>query len=441
MGRIWLIAPQGSRVVEQVARRLAEHFGPLQVLTRSTNGKWEVGDAVVVFLENVAAPDSACAAWSGLVDPRIEQALAADAPLIPVLVDGLTMPAAERLPAALTPLAFKHALPLRSDERLPRDVGRLVEDLEAQLRRQVGAAFPYDFWLMPFGVVVAVVGLCYCVVLVRDVTDWSFAYETVEQLGRGMLALALAGPMALGAGMLMIAGGLWWRKRRRTARDRAEYFRRGSGALPPVVNDRAWATFCAGAAAVGWGVLAAAVALAFAAAATTPCKRSPSGRRLVILGLIAAAIGAAWTTAVWLRQRELRAALVDYAAGEKELTAERFDAAIERLKLVAARWPWYSNAHYRLAEALDRKERERDAMAAVDAAIRAYPVNAQGVWGPSHLLASDAYLLRAKLHRRANELDLAERDSDAAARVGGGFINLFGGLMRFWEDSTRDLQQ
>jgi tetratricopeptide (TPR) repeat protein len=433
MGRIWLMAPDGSRVVEQVARPLQEHFGAPRVLTRAAEGEWRQGDAVVALLEATgAAGDGAGAPWSGALDARVEQALAADAPLIPVLVDGVTMPAAAGLPPALRPLAYKHALPVRSDERLPRDVGRLVEDLEAQLRHVVGEAFPYDFWLLPVGGLLATGGVCYSATLVRDVTDWSFGYERADALERGMWALAWAGPGLLGAGLLIVALGWWWRTKRTCARRRAEFFRRGSGALPPPVNGPAWACYCAGAAAVGWGPGAASVASACAAPAVARRRHSGRGGRLIALGLAAAVAGSAWTTAVWLRQRELRAAVQEYAAGREEQKTEKLDAAIERFQRLAARWPWYANGHFRLAEALAEQDRDSEALAAADAAIRRYPTGGQGVWGPDQERAREAYLLRSKLHDRLGDGHQAARDSEAAGRV-NGFFNIFGGLMRFWE--------
>jgi hypothetical protein len=43
-------------------------------------------------------------------------------------------------------------------------------------------------------------------------------------------------------------------------------------------------------------------------------------------------------------------------------------------------------------------------------------------------------MLRSRLNERLGEGDRADRDSQAAGRV-SGFINIFGGLLRFWESS------
>jgi tetratricopeptide (TPR) repeat protein len=176
---------------------------------------------------------------------------------------------------------------------------------------------------------------------------------------------------------------------------------------------------------------------AAACAARALARRRQSGRagRLVAVGLAGAVVGSAWTTAVWLRQRELAAAVQQYAVGRQEQSAENLDAAIQRFEQVAAKWPWYANGHYRLAEALAEQGREREALAAADAAIPGYPTGGQSLWGPNQNRAYDAYTLRSRLHARLGQSELAERDTKAADRV-SGFINIFGGLLRFWETAT-----
>jgi tetratricopeptide (TPR) repeat protein len=140
---------------------------------------------------------------------------------------------------------------------------------------------------------------------------------------------------------------------------------------------------------------------------------------------------------VWLRQRELRAAIGEYVIGRQEQTAGKLDEAIKRYQQVAAKWPWYANGHFRLAQTLAEQGRDREALAAVDAAIRRYPTRAQSVWGPNQNRAFDAYTLRSQLHDRLGDRELADRDSESARRV-SGFINIIGGMMRFWETSPEE---
>ena len=66
-----------------------------------------------------------------MVRIEVESALQRGKHVIPVLVQGATMPADEALPAALAPLAFRIASPLRPDPDFGTDLLRLVDALRA----------------------------------------------------------------------------------------------------------------------------------------------------------------------------------------------------------------------------------------------------------------------------------------------------------------------
>jgi hypothetical protein len=61
---------------------------------------------------------------------EIQAAVDAGATLMPLLIDGTTMPAADSLPEALRGITEMHALPLRTDDWVRVDFPRLVADLE-----------------------------------------------------------------------------------------------------------------------------------------------------------------------------------------------------------------------------------------------------------------------------------------------------------------------
>jgi hypothetical protein len=61
---------------------------------------------------------------------EIEGALARKIPIIPVLVGGTKIPAAETLPSSIQPLAFRQAIVVRSDPDFRNDVGQLVRALQ-----------------------------------------------------------------------------------------------------------------------------------------------------------------------------------------------------------------------------------------------------------------------------------------------------------------------
>jgi hypothetical protein len=73
-----------------------------------------------------------------LDDPRdhlrieLESALARNIPVIPVLVQGASMPEEEMLPESLRSLAYRHAIPVRPDPDFNVDLDRLMRGMEAQ---------------------------------------------------------------------------------------------------------------------------------------------------------------------------------------------------------------------------------------------------------------------------------------------------------------------
>ena len=61
---------------------------------------------------------------------EIEAALQRDIPVIPVLVQGATMPAEEQLPPSLQALAFRQGTAVRSDPDFHGDMDRLIHHLD-----------------------------------------------------------------------------------------------------------------------------------------------------------------------------------------------------------------------------------------------------------------------------------------------------------------------
>ena len=61
---------------------------------------------------------------------EIESALKRLIPVIPVLVSGASIPPAERLPASIQDLSYRHGIPVRPDPDFHRDMDRLIEHLK-----------------------------------------------------------------------------------------------------------------------------------------------------------------------------------------------------------------------------------------------------------------------------------------------------------------------
>ena len=75
-----------------------------------------------------------------LSDPRdhlrieIESALERSIPVIPVLVDGIEMPAEDEMPASLASLAYRNGIAVRPDPDFHHDLDRLVRGIEQILK-------------------------------------------------------------------------------------------------------------------------------------------------------------------------------------------------------------------------------------------------------------------------------------------------------------------
>ena len=65
---------------------------------------------------------------------EIESALKRQIPVIPVLVSGVSIPPAERLPASLQDLPYRNGIPVRPDPDFHRDMDRLIEYLKQQIQ-------------------------------------------------------------------------------------------------------------------------------------------------------------------------------------------------------------------------------------------------------------------------------------------------------------------
>lgn len=87
---------------------------------------------------------------SRLADPadfvrlEIEAALKRQIPVIPVLVEGASIPPVDRLPTSLQALSYRNGIVVRPDPDFHRDMDRLIEHLRAQVEREQGHFPPID---------------------------------------------------------------------------------------------------------------------------------------------------------------------------------------------------------------------------------------------------------------------------------------------------------
>lgn len=106
-------------------QQIADAVGQCQVVLAVVGKQWHGG-------ENPAGADR-------LQDPRdfvrieIESAIERHIPVIPVLVQGASVPVAEALPPSLRDLGYRHAIQVRSDPDFHTDIDRLIKGIEAHL--------------------------------------------------------------------------------------------------------------------------------------------------------------------------------------------------------------------------------------------------------------------------------------------------------------------
>ncbi|HEX6817192.1 MAG TPA: hypothetical protein VF120_02370 [Ktedonobacterales bacterium] len=150
MSRIFISSTQGEggAYSNLLAARLGEHFGAYAVLRggatppAGTPYAQFVGGALSQCAVQlvVLSPDWLSSALPGSLRPiddpddslrqEVEIGLRLGLPLVVLLSDGMTLPAAHSLPASLSDLALAAQLPLRSGPLLDSDVTRLLRGLE-----------------------------------------------------------------------------------------------------------------------------------------------------------------------------------------------------------------------------------------------------------------------------------------------------------------------
>jgi len=136
-------------IVGRISDRLVERFGKNAVFKDvdsipigrdfRTHLQDAVGrcDALIVIIGKHWC-DASAHGKRRLDDPRdhlrieVESALARNIPVIPVLVQGASMPEEEVLPESLRSLAYRNAIPVRPDPDFNVDLERLMRGMEAQ---------------------------------------------------------------------------------------------------------------------------------------------------------------------------------------------------------------------------------------------------------------------------------------------------------------------
>jgi hypothetical protein len=437
MGKIWLLDAAHRQAGERLREYLGGHFAAERLAERDpTLDALNHGDVVVVVLA-AAAPGQVASV--GELPPRdlglLAQAVQSSVPVIPLLADGAMMPSADQWPAALQPLAYQHALPLRLDQRFPRDAGRLVSDVEAHLRQVVGRISPADYWLLPLGGIVAAIGFALVLLHWSDLLEFPFVYRDPAAYRSAMRLLNWTGGGLLGLGLAAWSSGWWWRRRRLETWAQAAAQRRGE-VHPAQYPDLATAACRAcGWASFGWGPPAALVATLGAALAWRRRRlrhAAPDLPKQLAIGVTAAWIGAAACWTLWRQEARLGEAVAAYAAAETEAKRNNVAEAERLLQQALAAYPRYATPYVGQARLAQSAGDSAAAFAAIDRALAMLPATAGGLFAPRLDVVEEAYELRAALHRERGDVAAAEADAQRADDA-VPWLEIFDGAMRFWD--------
>ena len=151
---------------------------------------------------------------SDYVQMEVASALERNLPIIPVLVGGATMPAADDLPEYLQPLSFRQAFAIRHDS-FPRDMSGLEQELRRIIGRSIAVkaalattvltliigAIVYHVWLSNFAprIVYANAGNFACFGGAEFPESWRGEAAICPPYGCNFGKLPLADCLALGA--------------------------------------------------------------------------------------------------------------------------------------------------------------------------------------------------------------------------------------------------
>ena len=142
-------------ITGRLTDRLIQKFGPEAVfkdvdsILSGTDFRSQIEDAVkkcdvfiaVIGREWTGARDGVAATRldnaNDFVRLEIEAALRNEIPIIPVLVQGASVPAEEALPESMRSLCHRHAVFVHTDPDFHRDTDRLIRDIEKHLRDPV----------------------------------------------------------------------------------------------------------------------------------------------------------------------------------------------------------------------------------------------------------------------------------------------------------------
>jgi tetratricopeptide (TPR) repeat protein len=441
MKKIVLLYQDETPAITRMTQRLRSHFGPRRVVTcREKLSVIDDDDTVVALLSAGLSFGEKVPGGLPLNEPRrleasgIGAVFAREGTVVPVLLDGAVMPPHTTLPETTRKLAFRHALPIRCDVELDRDLGRLIKDLEVHLQHFPGKSSAWDSWLLPIGIVGSVLCCVFLFLWLIDAWYWNYGYQTVESYHEARFSLTMFGPGLLGAFLMLTGTAMCLRRHRRRANQRTEHFHTGTGAVPPYDDPTVAAALVLSGASIGWGGWGSVPAILFVVVAIVrrTCGLSPRiawrGVLVALVIAISAALWASWRTSVVDQFEVALGAYEQGIAAEKE---SRLPEAQHAFEAAIAAFPRFGHAYQGLGLVYARSNDAQAAYRELSNAIDRYPTEPRGLFDPDRDMVSAAYRNRAKVAEKLGQAAQAESDNKKASEL-TPFMDIFGGFFRWW---------
>jgi tetratricopeptide (TPR) repeat protein len=429
-----------SGSVARILTRLQTHFGARRV--RAAPGRLPPSvthSVIVVLLSATDALEGDAGGGLPLDDfgtwdaTGLDALLRGNALVLPMLLDGASMPAHTSIPEPYRKIAFKHALPIRCGAELDRDVGRLITDLEQHLQYSPAKIFAWDHWLVPLGATGAVICSPFLMLWLWDAWFWNYGYVTSAQYRQTCWWFTELGPLLLGAFLFLMSAGFAYGQHRRHVVARAEHFHTGKGAPPPANNRWLMAacifTWCS----LGWGWWTGGLAIvaligAFASSARTHAPR-PNWRS--VTWILAVSIGASawglWRDALTDR---LETAFRENDLGRAALDAGALAEAKSHFESAISAYPTLGRSYESLGMFYARQKQNPEAYRAFSRAISLYPEVSDFWFGPDEDQIAATFRYRAQVARQLGQTDSAKADEMQADKL-TPFANLFKDLFDF----------
>jgi tetratricopeptide (TPR) repeat protein len=441
MTKIIVLFVRETDSVARLLARLQAHFGAKRVQAAPGRLPPSITNSVIVALLSATQslegdsggglPLDDFVTWKAT---GIDVALGSECRVLPMLLDKANMPAHTAIPEPYRKIAFKHALPIRCGNELDRDVGRLITDLEQHLQFSPANIFAWDQWLIPVGIIGAVICSPFLMLWLWDAWYWNYAYVTAQRYREACWWLTEFGPNLLGVLLLLMSTGFAYRHHRLRVLARTEHFHTGQGKLPP--DENRWLVaarlFTWSSLGCGWWTGALAVASVVGAIVHAARDQLPQPKwRTIALILIVSTVASAWGLWRDASTARLETALHENDLGRVALDAGKLDEAQGHFESAITIYPNLGRSYEGLGLLYVRQQQNDSAYREFSRAISLYPTGIRGFFGPDNDQIVSTYRYRAQVARELGQADSAAADDMRVSEL-TPFIDLFGGALRFW---------